>query len=350
MNANLKCYIVSEETSIVDTMKTIDTGENATAFVCRKGRLVAAVSDGDVRRYIISGGDVERPVSEVANYSPVSVLYNEDVDYDALMREKAINALPIVDEEGIILDIRFLSKRYVIKKKLTLPVVIMAGGKGTRLKPYTEILPKPLIPIGNRTITEHIISRFKEYGCDRFDMIINYKKNFIKSYFQDNDNKYDICFIEEPEFWGTAGGLKLIEGKYSSAFFVTNCDILIQADYEDIVEKHKESGNILTIVSARKKVTIPYGTIETDEDTGAVKAIKEKPIFEFNTNTGLYLMEPELIKKIPRETRIDITEIIEKCIKDGEKVGIYPVNEDNWLDMGQLEEMERMKRRLNVEG
>ncbi|MCR4657341.1 MAG: NTP transferase domain-containing protein [Lachnospiraceae bacterium] len=350
MNSNLKYYIVSEETSIIETMKKINAGDNAIAFVCRKGHLVAAVSDGDVRRFIISGGDVERPVSEVANYSPISVLYNEEVDYDALMREKAINALPIVDENGSILDIRFLSKRFVIKKKLTLPVVIMAGGKGTRLKPFTEILPKPLIPIGNKTITEHIISRFKEYGCEHFDMIINYKKNFIKSYFQDNDNPYDICFIEEPEFWGTAGGLKLIENKYGSTFFVTNCDILIQADYEDIVSKHKESGNILTVVCAKKKVTIPYGTIETDESTGTVKAIREKPTFEFNTNTGLYLVEPELIKKIPGETKTDITDVIEQCIKDGDKVGTYLVNEENWLDMGQLEEMERMKRRLNVEG
>ena len=164
-------------------MKTIDAGENAIAFVCREGRLVAAVSDGDVRRYVISGGDIERPVSEVANYSPISVLYDEEADYDALMREKVINALPIVDKDGFIRDIRFLSKRFVFKKQLTLPVVIMAGGKGTRLKPFTEILPKPLIPIGSKTITEHIISRFMEYGCSHFDMIINYKKKWISLLF-----------------------------------------------------------------------------------------------------------------------------------------------------------------------
>ena len=330
-------------------MKTINAGDNSIAFVCRNEHLVAAVSDGDVRRYIIAGGDIDQPVSKVENYHPISVLYNEDVDYDGFMREKVINALPIVDEYGNILDIRFLSKRFGIKKQVGLPVVIMAGGKGTRLKPFTEILPKPLIPIGNKTITEHIISRFQEYECDHFDMIINYKKNFIKSYFQDNENRYDICFVEEPEFWGTAGGLKLIEGKYDAPVFVTNCDILVQADYADIVETHQKNDNIITVVCARKKVTIPYGTIETDEATGRIIALKEKPTFEFNTNTGLYLISPAFLDKIPARTRIDITDVIEHCIQDGDRVGTYLVNEEDWLDMGQLEEMERMKRSLNVE-
>ena len=349
MNANLTCYIVSEETSIVDTMKTIDAGDNAIAFVCRDEHLVAAVSDGDVRRYIIAGGDISQPVSRVANYNPISVLYNEEVDYDGYMREKVINALPVLDETGRIVDIRFLRKRIGIKKEIGLPVVIMAGGRGTRLKPFTEILPKPLIPIGSKTITEHIISRFQEYECDHFDMIVNYKKNFIKSYFQDNENKYDISFIEEPEFWGTAGGLKLIEGKYEKPVFITNCDILVQADYSDIVDTHVRNDNIITIVCARKRVTIPYGTIETDEKTGRAIALKEKPTFEFNTNTGLYIISPGFLEKIPPRTKIDITDVIESCIKEGEKVGTYLVGEEDWLDMGQLEAMEQMKRSLNVE-
>ena len=349
MNVDLSCYIVSEETTIVDTMKIINAGENAVAFVCHGMKLVAAVSDGDVRRYIIAGGDVNRPIKEVANYNPVSVLYTEEVDYNELMREKVITALPIVDTQGNIVDIRFLSKRYKNKKPLSLPVVIMAGGKGSRLKPYTEILPKPLIPIGNKTITEHIMARFEEYQCHHFDMIINYKKNFIKSYFQDSDTSYDISFIEEPEFWGTAGGLKLVEDKYNSTFFVTNCDVLIEADYKAIYDYHKENHNLITLICARKKVIIPYGTVDVDETTGCVKALLEKPTFEYNTNTGLYLVEPEFLEKIPSQTKIDITDVIEQCLHDGNRVGTYLISENDWWDMGQLEEMERMKRHLNVE-
>ncbi len=345
---DLELYIVSEETKIVDTMKTIDAGENAVAFVCRDGKLVAAVSDGDVRRYIIGGGDLNSPISKVANYSPISVSQKDKVDYDELMREKFITALPIVDDDGRIVDIRFLSKRYGRKRKLNVPVVIMAGGKGSRLKPFTEILPKPLIPIGNKTITEHIMSRFGEYACTHFDMIVNYKKNFIKSFFQDNEERYDISFIEEPEFWGTAGGLRLLEGKYDASFFMTNCDILVQCDYADLLKKHKKEGNIITVVCARKKLTIPYGTIETDAETGCVKKIIEKPEFEFNTNTGLYVIEPAFLDKIPANTKIDITDVIERCVTDGERAGIYLVNEDDWLDMGQLEEMMRMRKHLNI--
>ena len=349
MNTDLKCYIVSEETTIVDTMKTIDAGDNAVAFVCQDMHLVAAVSDGDVRRYIIAGGDVSRPIKEVANYNPISVLNTEEVDYDELMREKVITALPIVDEAGNVVDIRFLSKRFGRKRKLNLPVVIMAGGKGSRLKPYTEILPKPLIPIGNKTITEHIMARFEEYQCHHFDMIVNYKKNFIKSYFQDNDTSYDISFIEEPEFWGTAGGLKLVEGKYDSTFFVTNCDVLIEADYKAIYDYHKENHNLITLVCAQKKVVIPYGTVEVDEQSGRVKALQEKPTFQFNTNTGLYLIEPKFLEKIPNQTKIDITDVIAACLQDGDHVGTYLISENDWWDMGQLEELERMKRHLNVE-
>ncbi|MCR5790947.1 MAG: NTP transferase domain-containing protein [Lachnospiraceae bacterium] len=348
MNTNLEKYLVTEDTSIVDTMKTINEGDNAIAFVCRDGRLVAAVTDGDIRRHLIAGGDMNRPVREVANYHPVCVRKGEQADFDALMREKVINAVPVVDERDVIVDIRFLSKRYLKKKHLSLPVVIMAGGMGTRLKPYTEILPKPLIPIGSRTITEHIMARFQEFGCSHFDMIINYKKNFIKSYFQDNELQYDLSFVEEPEFWGTAGGLKLIEGRYAGTVFVSNCDILVQADYADILETHKKQHNLITMVCAKKNLTIPYGTVETDEE-GQVTGLREKPVYSLQTNTGLYLIEPAFLTHIPESTRIDITEVIENCVRAGERVGTYVVDEENWLDMGQLEEMERMKRVIQVE-
>ena len=347
MNTNLKDYIVNENTFIIDTMRIINKGENAIAFVCEHMRLLAAVSDGDIRRYMIDGGDLNKEIREIANYTPISVLAGDEVDYDRFMREKSITALPIVDENQILVDIMFLSKRTSAKEPLRLPVIIMAGGKGSRLKPFTEILPKPLIPIGGQTITEHIIARFEEYQCNHFDMIVNYKKNFIKSYFQDNDTPYDISFVEEPEFWGTAGGLKLIEGKYDGTIFITNCDILIEADYKAIYDYHKTSGNIITMVCARKKVVIPYGTVETDEQ-GQVMALKEKPSFEFKTNTGLYLVEPEFLKQIPVKTKIDITDVIEQCIDSKKRVGAYLISENDWMDMGQLDEMERMKKHLNV--
>ena len=342
-------YIVTENTAIIDTMKVINRGEKSVAFVCEKGKLIAAVSDGDIRRFIINGGNVEHQIKEIANYKPISVSEDADIDYDDYMKEKSITALPVVNSDGVVTDIRFRHESSVdrIHEKIGIPVVMMAGGKGTRLKPFTEVLPKPLIPIGEKTITEHIIDRFSEYDCKHFNIIVNYKKNFIKSYFQDNEKEYDITFIDEPEFWGTGGGLKLVEGMVDDTFFITNCDALIEADYRKIYDKHKAQGNIITIICAKKKVVVPYGTVQTDDD-GHVHTMTEKPTFEFITNTGVYIAEPELLSRIPKNTKIDMPDVIEGCIADGLKVGTYVVKESEWLDMGQLDEMERMKRHLNV--
>lgn len=348
MKIDLNNYIVSENTSIVDAMKVISQGEKSVAFLCEGRKLLAAVSDGDIRRHLIAGGNVTDAVGLIANYDPVCV-YNRDnsVNRTELMKKKAISALPVLDDDNRIIDIAFLNDVVPPKAQINLPVVMMAGGKGTRLRPYTQILPKALIPIGNKTITEHIIDRFSEYGCSHFDIIVNYKKDFIKSYFNDNEKQYDISFIEEERFLGTGGGLKLVEGKYKEPFFITNCDVLIETDYSKIYEHHKTHNNIITIVCATKKITLPYGTIEVDKE-GFVRSMKEKPVFDFITNTGVYIADPGFISTIPVDTKIDITDIIAKCISEGSTVGTYIIDEDEWLDMGQLDEMDRMKRHLNI--
>jgi NDP-sugar pyrophosphorylase family protein len=228
---------------------------------------------------------------------------------------------------------------------MNVPVVIMAGGKGTRLYPYTQILPKPLIPIGEKTITELIMDHFEAFGCKHFDMIVNYKKNFIKSFFIDNEQKRNVDFIEEPQYLGTGGGLKLLEGKYEASFFVTNCDIIVEEDYSEIMKYHKSENNVITIVSAMKNVTIPYGTIEVS-DTGQVIKLNEKPNFSFLTNTGFYVLEPHFLDMIPHNTFIHITDVIQRCINMGEKVGVYPISENAWMDMGQLEELEKMREKI----
>lgn len=345
----MEAYVVSEETTIIQTMQVINEGAKANAFICKDGKLLASVSDGDIRRYIIRGGDLNEEIKKIANYNPVFLTEDDDSDPFLLMRDRGITALPVVDREKKLIDIIFLdNKKEVVYPSLQVPVVIMAGGKGTRLRPFTEVLPKPLIPIGDRTITEHIMDRFERYGCGHFDLIINHKKNFIRSYFGEHEKKRDIDFVEEHDFLGTAGGLRLILGKYSDTFFVTNCDILVNADYERILAYHKEQNNILTMVCARKKTVIPYGTVELGQD-GTVTALQEKPEFQFLTNTGLYVVEPRFIERIPPDTFIHITDVIQGCIDEGERVGVYPVEERQWMDMGQFDELEKMKKRLEKE-
>lgn len=343
---NLNDFIVSESDSVIEVMKVIDNNTKGIAFICLERKLLGVVTDGDIRRYILKNGNLNEPIQKIANYSPKFIMKDEINNYAAYMKEHSITALPIVNKKMKMLSIRFLYDNQALRNTdMNIPVVIMAGGKGTRLFPYTQILPKPLIPIGEKTITELIMDHFEAFGCKHFDMIVNYKKNFIKSFFIDNEQKRDVNFIDETEFLGTGGGLKLLEGRYDNSFFVTNCDIIIEEDYSEIMKYHKSENNIITIVSATKNVTIPYGTIDVSE-MGHVIKINEKPKFTFLTNTGLYVVEPRFLDMIPSDTFIHITDIIQECIDKGEKVGIYPISEHAWMDMGQLEELEKMRERL----
>lgn len=339
-------FIVSEENSVLEVMKVIDKNTKGIAFLCKSGKLLAVVTDGDIRRFILKNGNLHDEIRSIANYSPIYVTNEEVVDFNEYMMQHSITAVPVVNKKKKILSVRFLyDNRTLRNTSLNIPVVIMAGGKGTRLYPYTQILPKPLIPVGDKTITEHIMDHFEAFGCTHFDMIVNYKKNFIKSFFLDNEQKRDVDFIDETEFLGTGGGLRLLEGRYKDSFFVTNCDILIEEDYAEMVKYHKNEGNIITIITAMKTVTIPYGTIDVT-DNGSVKRLNEKPSFTFMTNTGLYILEPEFLDYIPENTFVHITDTIQTCIDKGEKVGIYPISEHAWMDMGQMEELEKMRERL----
>lgn len=343
---DLKEFVVSEEDSVISVMKQINNNSKGVAFLCKNGILFGVITDGDIRRHILKRGSLEAAVKDIANYEPIYSVISENKKVADIMKEYSIMALPIVSKDKKLLYIQFENdKRTYHDMDLKVPVVIMAGGKGTRLYPYTQILPKPLIPIGEKTITELIMDHFEAFGCKHFDMIVNYKKNFIKSFFVDNEHKRDVTFVEEQQYFGTGGGLRLLKDKYDDSFFMTNCDIIIEEDYSEILKYHKEQNNIITLVTAVKKVTIPYGTIQLFE-TGDVMKLDEKPSFSFMTNTGFYIISPRFLERIPESLYIDITDLIQICIDDGEKVGAYPISEQSWMDMGQFEELEKMRERL----
>lgn len=225
--------------------------------------------------------------------------------------------------------------------------MIMAGGKGTRLYPYTKILPKPLIPIGDIPIMERIIGKFCEFGTTQFYATVNYRKNMIRSYFSEISKTYSLEYVEEDKPLGTAGSLQLIKEEFSQPFIVTNCDILIHADYEDIYRYHKEAGNELTIVTALKNIEVPYGVIHSSEN-GAVQSMEEKPKLSYFVNTGMYILNPALKKEIPEDTFFHMTDLADKLLAENRRVGMYPISEDSFLDMGEFEEMHRMEEKLNL--
>lgn len=343
MNEHLQLFIVGSDTEILEIIKTIDANLNGIVYVCDHKKLKGTITDGDIRRYILKKKTIHGRAEEIMNPHPITIGLNDNCNKVKLMQEHAINSLPVIDDQKQLIDIVFLNKKTSRKASLKLPVVIMAGGKGSRLYPYTQILPKPLIPINDKTITEMIMDRFEAYDCTHFTMIVNYKKEFIKSYFKECEPQRDLTFIEESSYLGTAGGLKLLEGKIHSTFFMSNCDILIEDDYSEMVKYHKQKQNIITVICALKSETFPYGTLETD-DNGMILSLKEKPTFEFLTNTGFYIIEPELLRLIPHNCFIHITEVLSMCMKNGYRCGVYPIKQEAWLDMGQLEELEKMRK------
>ena len=339
-------FIVQKDVTVFDATAALDAGGKNIVFVCDGLKLLATFTDGDLRRYVLRSGDMSKPISCAANYNPHKLHVNEHERQSPRDKGFLSRGIPIVNDMGEIVSIEFLHPTVAHKNiSLNIPVVIMAGGKGSRLAPYTDVLPKPLIPVGDKTITEHIMERFIGCGCNSFTMIVNYKKELIKAYFKESLYMENMRFVDEFSFLGTGGGLKLLEGMYSGTFFMTNCDVLIDADYDDIVHLHRKSKSLITMVCAIKKIEVPYGTVELNETGNPIKLV-EKPEYPLLTNTGLYVIEPAFLENIPNDAFVHITDLIQKLIEDGRPVGVYPVSDAKWLDMGQIEELGRMEKAL----
>lgn len=341
--------LIEEECTMLEAMALLDRISKKILFVVREGKLVAALTDGDIRRWILKKGSLEAKVRDIANYNPKCLNEKDKASAKEYMRKKHIEALPILDGQNNIISIVFRNDGDIEpKKNLNIPVVMMAGGFGTRLYPYTKILPKPLIPIGEIPIAEHIINRFNKYGCKDFFLIVNHKKNMIKAYFNEIKKDYIITYLDEDKPLGTGGGLSLLKDIIDTTFILSNCDILIEDDYEKIYKFHKEEKNLITMVCSLKKIRIPYGVIEVGQ-YGEIENMKEKPELSFLTNTGMYIVEPRVIEELDDNQVIGFPDIIEKYKKAGEKIGVYPIGENNWLDMGQFDALEEMRRRLEFD-
>lgn len=341
--------IITEDSSIIQAMEQLDLVAKKILFILEDGRLKATLTDGDVRRWILSGGDLSESISKVANYRPFYLKKEDQHRANELMKKYGIEAMPIVDEEERLLSVSFWNDENISleKRNISLPVVMMAGGLGTRLYPYTKILPKPLIPIGEIPIAERIINQFRKYGCNQFFLVVYYKKNMIKAYFNEIKKDYSVSYIDEEYPLGTGGGIALLKNKIHETFILSNCDILIEEDFKKIYEFHKKEKNLITMVCSLKTFTIPYGVIEIGAD-GQIKNMKEKPEFSFFTNTGCYIVEPRVIDEMKTGRNVAFPDIIMEYKKRNEKVGIYPIGEHAWMDMGQMDTFEEMRARVEA--
>lgn len=346
----LRKYLVSPNKTVRETISYMEENYlKAVLITTSDNVLMGLFSLGDIRHFFLSNGKLSSLITEAMNSNPI--VFSSLIEAETRRRTKQLTIYPIVDEKGRVINV--IDPNSTVNgagesgQLETVPVVIMAGGKGTRLYPYTKILPKALIPIGEYTITERIIGSFQRYGCKSFYMILNHKASMIKSYFKEIEKNYELLFEEEKEFLGTGGGLALLKGKIKNTFFVSNCDILINADLERIYKMHKQEKNKITFVCAMKDMVIPYGVIQADAD-GKVLEIKEKPELSFLANTGVYLIEPEVIDELNEKEFIHLPDIAQRYMVRGERIGVFPISEKLWMDMGQFNEMESMMNQLGV--
>lgn len=336
--------IISPGTTILSALKRMDNIKRKLLIILDNEYFSGLISIGDIQRAIIHQKPLDLPVKEIKR-SIIKVASTSDSveEIKSAMLEMRAEFMPVIDAEGHLNNIIFwediisphISKQ---KTKISLPVVIMAGGEGTRLKPLTNVIPKPLIPVTNKTIIEEIIDNFMQYNCTDFYISVNYRAEFIKFYLnQIPDKKFNINYLNEERPLGTIGSLHLLKNKISQTFFVTNCDILVDEDYSEILNYHRENNNELTIVAALKSYSIPYGTIETMSN-GILDSITEKPEITFKINTGFYIFEPHLIHEIPDNTFFHITSLINNLKNSNRKIGVFPVSEKSWKDIGEWKE------------
>lgn len=346
---DLKEFTVYETAKVKEAMEQMDLNAHKIVYIIdEEDHLKGVLSDGDIRRWILQEGSIQDPVNGVMNQKPITLLNTAIDQANELMAEKSINSVAVVNNKNVLRKIIFASNEVFYSEKINLPVVIMAGGKGTRLYPYTKILPKPLIPIGDTPIMERIINKFHDFGMHHFIISVNYKKNMIRSYFSEVERDYDITYVEEDKPLGTGGSLHLMKEHLQETFFVSNCDILVNADFADIAQFHKNKQHDVTIVASIKNVQIPYGVLKLDE-SGLLESTEEKPEFNYLINTGMYLIEPKLLDLVPENEFADLPSIIMEAKEKGMRVGVYPISEKSWLDMGQIKEMEHMIETLGVD-
>lgn len=345
--------IIQKNAVLLSAFKQMDKIDKKLLLVIDEEKFINILSVGDIQRAIIKNISLNTPLSQILRKNTKVAKSTDSIeDIKKEMIRNRTECMPVVDDYQNLIDVIFWEDVFDENEKgilynLKLPVIIMAGGKGTRLKPITNILPKPLIPVGEKTILENIMDRFKNVGCNEFYISVNYKAEMIKHYFDTLNNfDYKITYLEEEKPLGTAGSLYLLKDKISKTFFVSNCDIIIDTDYSDILKYHEDNHNELTIIAALKHYPIPYGTIETGVN-GLLESLIEKPELTFKINSGMYILEPHLLNEVPKNEFFHITDLIENIQKRKGKVGVFPVSEGSWKDIGEWDKYQQTRMKIN---
>ncbi len=341
VNESIGMLLADAGDSIRQVMQRIDRGARGIALVADDaGRLLATVTDGDVRRAILDGLRLDEPVSALlgrrrVEERPITAPAGTAADeLGRLMKRHKVRHLPLLDGDGRIVD---LVMREQLDGRNDLPVraVIMAGGFGRRLKPLTCNTPKPMLPVGERPLIELTVERLRDAGIHRLHISTHYLAERIKGHFGDGrDFGVSVSYLDERRPMGTAGALGLLE-RAAEPLLVINGDILTGVDYGQMLAYHREQGADLTVAVRQYGMEVPYGVVRCEGER--VVDLQEKPTVDFLVNAGIYLLEPGVLELIPSDRRFDMPELIRAVAGDGRRVVSFPVVE-YWLDVGRIED------------
>lgn len=338
MNAK---YIINEHLSVKDALKTLDgnTHDWQTLFVVNDScEMVGTLTDGDVRRGLINGAELTDNVAKIM-HRDFKYINEGEIDVKKLreFRNRQIFFLPVLDHNRHIVNVLNL-----VKYKTFLPVdaVLMAGGKGERLRPLTEKTPKPLLKVGDKAIIDHNVDRLISYGIKNISVTVNYLKEQLEVHYQDPRNGVQVNCVREPRFLGTLGSIKFVENFHHDTVLVMNSDIFTNLDYEDFYLHFMEHEADMSVAAVPYDVSVPYGIL--DLEGRVIKGVLEKPTYNYFVNAGIYLIKRELLDLIPNDEVFNATDLIGLLVEKNKKVVRFPLN-GTWIDIGNPQEYQKAK-------
>lgn len=329
-------YIIQQTVSVKDALKVlnqISSDTQSLLVVDMEQKLVGTLTDGDIRRGLISGAELSDSVSTIMHKDFKFILESEfDVAHLKEFRDKHVLFIPVLDAERHIVDVVNLKK---YKSQLPIDAVLMAGGKGERLRPLTEKTPKPLLKVGEKCIIDHNVDRLISYGINHVNVTVNYLGEQLEEHYVEPRNGVLVRTFREPKFLGTIGSVKFVDAFYNDTVLVMNSDLFTNIDYEDFYLHFKEHDAEMSVAAVPYNVSIPYGIL--DLEGRDIKGLLEKPKYNYYANAGIYLIKKYVLEEIPEETFFNATDLIEKLISQNKSVIRYPLN-GTWIDIGNPQE------------
>jgi dTDP-glucose pyrophosphorylase len=332
--------VINSDASVLEALKCINEALNWTVFVVNdNGAVIGSLTDGDVRRYLINGGQLN---DEVINAARKEFTYVKAKDVDLIKRlrevkKKGVKLVPSLDENLRLVDVYDLMS---FKSHLPLDAVIMAGGKGERLRPITETIPKPLVEVGGKCIIDYNVDRLIDYGVKNINVTVNYLGDQIINHYTEPRNGVKVQTVREPKYLGTMGSIRFVKEFMNDTILVMNSDLFTNIDFEDFYLHFKEHNAMMSVAAVPYSVKIPFGIFELDGRN--IQGVTEKPVFNYYANAGIYLIKKEILSFIPQDQFFNATDLIDAVVESGNRVIRYPLN-GTWIDIGTHQELAKAR-------